>query len=71
MKQSRRSYRKLLRGTLLVMAVAATTGWAGPGGRPASKPGKVASLLPEVRLRKVHLVRPDLILFPLCYEVCC
>jgi hypothetical protein len=26
---------------------------------------------PEVRLRKIHLVRPDLISYPLCYEIYC
>jgi hypothetical protein len=26
---------------------------------------------PEVRLRKLHLVRPDLIPYPLAYEVVC
>jgi hypothetical protein len=30
-----------------------------------------ASLRPEVRLRKLHLVRPDLIPYPIAYEVCC
>lgn len=25
----------------------------------------------EVRLRKLHLVRPDLIPYPICYEVYC
>ena len=25
----------------------------------------------EVRLRKLHLVRPDLIPYPIAYEVCC
>ena len=54
-------------------AVAAMGGWVGPrsAARPGVKPAAVASLLPEVRLRKLHLVRPDLILYPLCYEVCC
>jgi len=28
-------------------------------------------LYPEVRLRKLHLVRPDLIPYPIAYEVCC
>jgi hypothetical protein len=28
-------------------------------------------LPPEVRLRKLHLVRPDLIPYPIAYEVCC
>jgi hypothetical protein len=30
-----------------------------------------ASIAPEVRLRKLHLVRPDLIPYPLAYEVYC
>lgn len=30
-----------------------------------------ANALPEVRLRKLHLVRPDLIPYPLFYEVVC
>lgn len=25
----------------------------------------------QVRLRKLHLVRPDLIQYPIMYEVCC
>ena len=29
------------------------------------------TLLPEVRLRKLHLVRPDLIQYPLIVEVLC
>jgi hypothetical protein len=31
----------------------------------------VAGLYPEVRLRKLHLVRPDLIPYPILFEVCC
>jgi len=30
-----------------------------------------AKLLPEVRLRKLHLVRPDLIQYPISFEVYC
>jgi hypothetical protein len=30
-----------------------------------------ASIASEVRLRKLHLVRPDLILYPILYEVYC
>jgi len=30
-----------------------------------------ASMFPEVRLRKLHLVRPDLIFYPVQYEVYC
>ena len=40
-----------------------------------SKPtrGPVASsfFYPEVRLRKLHLVRPDLIPYPIYYEIYC
>jgi hypothetical protein len=44
---------------------------------PATSPGapavndNLASSRPEVRLRKLHLVRPDLIPYPLAYEVYC
>jgi hypothetical protein len=31
----------------------------------------VTGMYPEVRLRKLHLVRPDLIPYPIAYEVCC
>ena len=31
----------------------------------------MAGMYPEVRLRKLHLVRPDLIPYPIAYEVCC
>jgi hypothetical protein len=30
-----------------------------------------ATIRTEVRLRKLHLVRPDLIPYPIAYEVCC
>ena len=33
--------------------------------------GEGASAAIEVRLRKLHLVRPDLIPYPIAYEVCC
>ncbi len=32
---------------------------------------QLAGLSPEVRLRKLHLVRPDLIPYPIEYEVYC
>jgi hypothetical protein len=35
-----------------------------PGESPAAR-------APEVRLRKLHLVRPDLIPYPVAYEVYC
>ena len=33
--------------------------------------GEEATARSEVRLRKLHLVRPDLIPYPIAYEVCC
>ena len=44
--------------------------------RPAPITGDAAvrvaeGLPPEVRLRKLHLVRPDLIPYPIAYEVVC
>jgi hypothetical protein len=41
--------------------------------QPASPAGESAGarINLEVRLRKLHLVRPDLIPYPVCYEVYC
>ncbi|HEX8910865.1 MAG TPA: hypothetical protein VF796_00800 [Humisphaera sp.] len=39
---------------------------------PAEPAGEqIVNLRPEVRLRKLHLVRPDLIQYPLQYDVYC
>jgi hypothetical protein len=39
---------------------------------PAANPADAQAVYrPEVRLRKLHLVRPDLILYPIAYEVYC
>jgi hypothetical protein len=37
----------------------------------ATTAGEQAVVRSEVRLRKLHLVRPDLIPYPIAYEVCC
>lgn len=42
-----------------------------PAQTPALGTDAAASGLPEVRLRKLHLVRPDLIPYPIAYEVYC
>lgn len=57
----------LLLGVGLLPGVAPTP--AHPPADPA--PEAVASLRPEVRLRKLHLVRPDLIQYPMAYDVFC
>ena len=38
---------------------------------PPAAPGEQAVVRAEVRLRKLHLVRPDLIPYPIAYEVVC
>jgi hypothetical protein len=38
---------------------------------PANGTVLAQSYFPEVRLRKLHLVRPDLIPYPISYEVYC
>ena len=41
------------------------------GATPATGAGEQAVSRSEVRLRKLHLVRPDLIPYPIAHEVCC
>jgi hypothetical protein len=38
---------------------------------PAHAADSLSALPPEVRLRKLHLVRPDLIPYPIAYDVYC
>ena len=60
-----------------LMAVLPTTRIASAPIRPAVGAAIIrgqdaqSRLLPEVRLRKLHLVRPDLIQYPIYYEVYC
>jgi hypothetical protein len=37
----------------------------------AAQQQEAVAAFPEVRLRKLHLVRPDLIPYPIAYEVVC
>jgi len=56
-----------LLGSLLAPACPSAT-----AGRPAAANSpEIAGIRPEGRLRKLHLVRPDLILYPIAYEVYC
>lgn len=74
------SHRVLTRGVFATMALFAllSSGDVRPAGvEPAAAPAAqgiddaTASLRPEVRLRKLHLVRPDLIPYPLQYDIIC
>ena len=42
-----------------------------PADKPATLKGETPTARAEVRLRKLHLVRPDLIPYPLAFEVYC
>ena len=73
------SRRRPLTALALLLGTALTVG--GSPARPAvsrtaaeqlSAHARLDSLRPpEVRLRKLHLVRPDLIMYPIEYEVVC
>ena len=68
----RRSVRVLSPAALALVLLAT----AAPAPVPAAKPALPAGETPtanktEPRLRKLHLVRPDLIPYPIAYEVYC
>lgn len=68
--------RPLARVTLLSVAMLLSIGTTSvPQSQPpftSADPGDTtAKLSPEVRLRKLHLVRPDLIPYPIALEVYC
>jgi hypothetical protein len=62
-------FRSTLR-LIIVTTILLAGGIAGPS-RPASAANSLAAAAPEVRLRKLHLARPDLILYPISYEFVC
>lgn len=58
----------------LLVLFALTAGSSRPvSAAPAAGASAAVSYIPEleVRLRKVHVVRPDLIPYPIAYEVIC
>ena len=59
---------------LAIVSPGASVNAVRPEPAPAVQPApadSVSALPPEVRLRKLHLVRPDLIPYPIAYEVYC
>ena len=64
---------RLVRGLGLAVVLTASVAIAPSGSHQVSPAGESASgrLAPEVRLRKLHLVRPDLIPYPVSYDVYC
>lgn len=68
---------RLIARSLLTLAALVACGVA-PAGHSASPAAdlpaageEIAAMRPEGRLRKLHLVRPDLIPYPIAYEVYC
>ena len=73
------SARHLVARSTLTLAALVACGFA-PAGHSASPSAadlkapageEIAAMRPEGRLRKLHLVRPDLIPYPIAYEVYC
>jgi hypothetical protein len=70
----RRNNRRLLSISLLLAVSLFTTGAQSVSTSPANAiipSGPRADLLPEVRMHRLHLMRPDLIPYPIDYEVVC
>jgi hypothetical protein len=62
----------LLSAALALIAPAAPKAACPASPLPSANPAdSQAFYRPEVRLRKLHLVRPDLIPYPIAYEVYC
>jgi hypothetical protein len=55
----------------LIGAAFLTSDTSAQKANPANRPQGVAAMHQEVRLRKLHLVRPDLIPYPIEYEYYC
>ena len=54
-----------------ILACLSVTPEQGAAAGPAGLQESESARLPEVRLRKLHLVRPDLIPYPIAYDVYC
>jgi hypothetical protein len=71
-----RGIRRFISLALLACAIVSSTGVRSDGGlqsddnQAAANP-QVASSLIQVHIRRLHLVRPDLIHYPIAYEVVC
>jgi len=65
--------RLVTRSLVLVSLLSAAITPPPPQAAPpaAGGPAEQAVVRAEVRLRKLHLVRPDLIPYPIAYEVVC
>jgi hypothetical protein len=67
----KRGIRFLSRAGMIALLLSAGMIPPAPPARTPNTPLTTVSNRYEVRLRKLHLVRPDLILYPIQYEVYC
>jgi hypothetical protein len=67
----RRSSFRLIIAAFSLLTLASSSSPSKVGMRPASQGESPAAAKNETRLRKLHLVRPDLIPYPIAYEVYC
>jgi hypothetical protein len=72
MMSSRRLVVRVLAAIALLSPICTPSGANAPAGLP-DKDGlsPLSAVRPEVRLRKLHLVRPDLIPYPIASEIYC
>jgi hypothetical protein len=73
-----RGFRRFISAALVLCAFAATSAVSGDNGANsnsqnlvANKPQIATGGIIEVRIRRLHLVRPDLIPYPIAYEIVC
>ena len=65
-------HRQILRLSIFSLSILSLSAVARPTPQfRAATPDSISGLMPEVRLRKIHLVRPDLIPYPISYEIDC
>ena len=73
MSRPRNRFRRSLLAALLLAVAASpvTSNSAMPASSGSVDPALASTNFPEVRIRKLHLVRPDLLPYPLVHEVFC
>lgn len=71
MMSSRRFVVRVFAAIALISPICSPSGANAPASLPAQRLSPLSAIRPEVRLRKLHLVRPDLIPYPIASEIYC
>jgi len=72
MMSSRRLVVRVFAAIALLSPICSPSGASAPASFPRHDGlSPLTAVRPEVRLRKLHLVRPDLIPYPIAYDVYC